>query len=98
MRGGISYIANRYGKANNKYMESYDIKAPSKYITYLDANNRYGWAMSQYLPIGGFRWLKEKEINDIDLAKYEEDSKKGLISEVDLNTPKSYMICITTVH
>ena len=41
MRGGISYIANRYGKANNKYMESYDRKAPSEYITYLDANNLY---------------------------------------------------------
>ena len=54
MRGGISYIANRYGKANNKYMKEYDEKAPSKYIMYLDANNLYGWAMSQYLPTGGF--------------------------------------------
>ena len=55
MRGGISYIANQYGKANNKYMETYDEKAPSKYIMYLDANNLYGWAMSQYLPTGGFK-------------------------------------------
>ena len=55
MRGGVSYIANRYGKANNKYMKSYDEKAPSKYIMYLNANNLYGWAMSQYLPTGGFK-------------------------------------------
>ena len=45
MRGGISYIANRYGKANNTYMKTYNEKAPSKYIMYLDANNLYGWAM-----------------------------------------------------
>ena len=40
--------------------------------------------MSQYLPTGGFRWLTEKDINKIDLAKYKEDSKKGLILKVDL--------------
>ena len=89
LSGGISYIANRYGKANNKYMKEYDEMAPSKYINmYLDANNLYGWAMSQYLPTGGFRWMKEKQINKIDLAKYKDDSKKGLIMEVDLEYPK----------
>ena len=88
MRGGISYIANRYGKANNKYMKSYNEKAPSKYIMYLDANNLYGWAMSQYLPTGGFRWITEKQISKLDLAKYNENSKKGLILEVDLEYPK----------
>ena len=46
MRGGVSYIANRYGKANNKYIKEFDEKAPSKYITYLEANNLYGWAVS----------------------------------------------------
>ena len=88
MRGGISYIANRYGKANNKYMKTYDEKAPSKYIMYLDANNLYGWAMSQYLPTGGFKWMTEKQIDNIDLGKYKEDSKKGLILEVDLAYPE----------
>ena len=88
LRGGISYIANRYGKANNIYMKEYDEKAPSKYIMYLDANNLYGWAMSQYLPTGGFRWMKQKQIDELDLAKYKEDTKKGLILEVDLEYPK----------
>ena len=88
MRGGISYIANRCGKANNKYMREYNEKAPSKYIMYLDANNLYGWDMSQYLPTGGFKWLTEKQINNINLADYKDDSKKGLILEVDLEYPK----------
>ena len=88
MRGGISYIANRYGKANNKYMEEYSKEDKSKYIMYLDANNLYGWAMSQYLPTGGFNWLNEEELNNIDLGKYEEKSNEGLILEVDLEYPK----------
>ena len=88
LRGGISYIANRYGKANNKYMKEYNEKAPSKYIMYLDANNLYGWAISQYLPTGGFKWLTEKQINNLNLAKYQEDSNKGLILEVDLEYPE----------
>ena len=90
MHGGVSYIANRYGKGNNKYRKEYNEKGPSKYIMYLDANNLYGWAMSQYLPTDGFRSLTEKEINKIDLAKYKEDSKKGVILEVDLKYPREF--------
>lgn len=86
--GGISYIANRYSKANNKYMKEYYENKPSKYIMYLDANNLYGWAMSQYLPTGGFKWMTQKQIDNIDLAKYKEDSKNGLILEVDLKYPQ----------
>ena len=87
-RGGISYIANRYSKANNKYMKIYNDKAPSKYIMYFDANNLYGFAMSQCLPYGNFKWLTEKQIDKLDLAKYKEDSKKGFILEVKLEYPK----------
>ena len=88
MRGGTSYIANRYGKANNKYMKNYDEKAPTKYIMYLDANNLYGWAMSQYLPTGNFKWLSQKRIRKTNLGKYTENSDKGLILEVDLEYPQ----------
>ena len=88
MRGGTSYIANRYGEANNKYMKTYNEKAPSKYIMYLDANNLYGWAMSQYLPTGNFKWLSQKQIEKTNLGEYTENSKKGLILEVDLEYPQ----------
>ena len=84
MGGGVSYITNRYGNANNNYMKEYDEKAPSKYIMYLDANNLFGWAMSQYLPIGNFKWMTDNEISKIDLGKYKANGKKGLILEVDL--------------
>ena len=88
MRGGTSYIANRYGEANNKYMKNYDDKIPSKYIMYLDANNLYGWAMSQYLPTGSFEWLSPKQIEKINLNKYTENSNKGMILEVALEYPQ----------
>ena len=59
IRGGVSMISKRHGKANNKYMgEEYDPSQPSKYVTYLDANNLYGWAMSKPLPTGNFKWMK----------------------------------------
>ena len=59
LRGGISCIFKRYSKANNKYLNNYDPKKESTFITYLDMNNLYGWAMSEYLPYGGFKWLKK---------------------------------------
>ena len=62
MRGDISYIAKRHSKTNNKCMQSYDAKKPSKFITYLDASNLYGWAMSQYLPYNRFKWLNKKKL------------------------------------
>ena len=60
LRGGVSYIANRYAKANNPYMKDYVNTKETNYIMYLDANNLYGWAMGQPLPTGGFKRLTEK--------------------------------------
>ena len=54
-RGGISYISNRYSKANNKYLKSYDPKQESKHVIYLDANNLYGYATSEYLLTSAFK-------------------------------------------
>ena len=52
MRGDISYIAKRHTKANTKYMKCCEQYKENKYIMYL-----YGWAMSQYLPYSGLKWL-----------------------------------------
>ena len=60
MKGGNSYIAKRYNKANNKCMTDYDSSKKSKFIVYLDANNLYGWAMGHNLPYDGFKWLSQK--------------------------------------
>ena len=47
LTGGISYIAKRYAKANNKYMNDYDSKKLSTFITYLDMNDLCGWGLSE---------------------------------------------------
>ena len=86
MRVGISYIAKRYSKPNNKCMQSYDAKKPSKFIKYLDENNLYGWAMIQYLPYSGFKWLNQKEISDFYLNSISENSSIGYI-KVELEYP-----------
>ena len=65
MRGGISYIAKRYSRANNKSMKSYDPNNPSKYIKYLDAKNLYSQTMRKYLPYGRFKWLNQNEIDGL---------------------------------
>ena len=58
MRGGISYVNKRYSRANNKNFPNYDKEKFIKYINYLNIDNLYGHAMSQYLPYGGYKWVK----------------------------------------
>ena len=82
LRGGISYIAKRYAKANNKYMNDYDPKKPSTFISYLDMNNLYGWAMSEYFPSETFKWLEN--IDDFNVMSINEKSSIGYFLEVDL--------------
>ena len=65
LRGGIFYIAKRYAKANNKYMNDYDPEKPSTFITYQYMNNLCGWPMSEYLPYGGFKWFKNVDEFDV---------------------------------
>ena len=87
IRGGICHSIHRYARANNKYMKNYDENKESSYIQYLDKNNLYGWAMSQKLPVNGFKWINN-EINEELIKNYDENSDKDYILEVDVKYPK----------
>ena len=89
IRGGISIISNRYGKANNKYMKDFNKSEPSKYLMYVDANNLYGCAMSEKLPVHSFKWMSNKEIENIFNNRIVQVwEKTPCILEVDLEYPE----------
>ena len=85
IRGGVSYIANRYSKPNNKYLEDYDENKESSYLIYLDANNLYGWSMSQPLPIVEFKWLPKDKWDEVSTVK----KGIGYFIECDLAYPEN---------
>lgn len=97
-RGGQAIIAKRYARANNPYLpDGMDASKPESYITYLDANNLYGWAMSRKLPIRNFAWVNAERLATIAVevspGVYELDPSwidgdTGLILEVDLEYPE----------
>ena len=78
IRGEICQATQRYAKGNNEYMKNYDKNNESSYIEYLDANNLYGWAMSQKLPVKSFKWVvKQKK-----LSKFNEEYIKNMMKIV----------------
>ena len=95
IRGGISHISKRYAEASNKYMKDYNPDEGSTYIQYLDANNLYGWAMSQSPSTHGFKWMKnltKESLMDIlekaNSSMLNPRKGKGYIFEVDLEYPR----------
>ena len=91
IRGGICHAIHRYAKANNKYMENYDNNKESPCIRYLDANNLYGWAISQKLPVNAFKWINDVTgIDEEFIRNYNEDNDKGYILEVDVKYPRKF--------
>ena len=86
MRGGIINICHRYATSNHPNMDStYNENEEPKTLTYQDANLQYSWAMSQMLPIKGFKWVSPDEV---DILNVPEDSKLGYILEVELENPQ----------
>ena len=73
----MSVITKRQAVANNKYMRDYNPNEESVYILYWDANNLYGWAMSEPLPTHGFEWMTDEELTNI-----------SCFLEVDMEYPK----------
>ena len=101
IRGGICHAIHGYAKANNKYMKNYDKDMESSYLEYLDANNLYGQAVSQKLPVNGFEWVKRLfersstecdsiEFDEGSIKNFNEDSNKGYFLETDVEYPKSF--------
>ena len=88
IRGGISMITTRYAEANHPHLSSgFDPMSRLAYLIYLDANNLYGWAMSQPLPTHGFRWLTADEIRVLNISHLSAVAEDGYILEVDIHYP-----------
>ena len=96
--GGISMITTRYAQTNFPTLLWYDASRPHVHLIYLDANNLYGWAMSQPLPTGGFRFLQLDEIEALapvrELSDDAEDGYMRLISTIH----NIYTTLATTTH
>ena len=88
IRGGITQSVHRWAAANNPYMDKYDSSKPTKYLQYLDANNLYGWAMSQPSPTGGFRWIKCNGNRNRLVEEMASKKDLGYWLEVDMSYPK----------
>ena len=85
IRGGIYHAIQRYAKANNKFMKS-------SYIQYLDANNLYGKAMTEKLPVRGFRWMDDiSKIDENFVKDYNKNDHKSYILDVDIDYPSKLL-------
>ena len=88
MRGGISYASKRYSKANNENCPNFDKEKQEIHFNCLDMNNLCGGAMSEYLPYGGFKWVKITNETVHRILNKKDNSLHGYYLEVDLDYPK----------
>ena len=95
IRGAMCQSVHRYAKANNKYMKNCNKNIESSYLMYLDVKYLYGWAMSQKLPVNGFKWENDlSRFNEDFIKKCNENSDIGYFFEVDVEYPKKYLVLI----
>ena len=89
IRGGIAVITHRRARANNPLLGPtyYNPAEPTSYIIYLDANNLYGWAMSQSLPCSTFELVTGEDVAGVDWLSVDDDAEIGYFLEVDLEYP-----------
>ena len=87
LRGGVTTINHRHFKAHNDYLDDHDSSQPTSFIHYIDMNNLYGAGMSEKLPTGGFRWLSEQEVQQLQPLTVNADGDKCYILQVDLHYP-----------
>ncbi|CAG2194510.1 unnamed protein product [Mytilus edulis] len=66
IRGGITVATQRFAKVNNPYVEECNADKPINYLMYVDADNLYGWDMSNYPPTGGFEWINTEEMPTLE--------------------------------
>ena len=90
IRGALCHEIHRYAKANNKHMKNYDKNIESSYLMYLDANNLYGWAMSQKPPANGLEWEENiHKFNEDFVKNYVKGSNKGYFLKLDVEYLKN---------
>lgn len=87
LRGGVCAVSHRHAKANNPRVAGYDPTKPKKWLRYDDANNLYGWAMSQKLPVGNFKWGQISKWSEARIIAMKDDASHGAFFCVDLEYP-----------
>lgn len=87
IRGGITSCIKRHAKANNPHVMDYDENKEITYLSYIDANNLYGWAMSNSMPKNNFKWLSKKKVKNFDVMSVDKESPVGYFLECDIAYP-----------
>ena len=92
IRDGLTQVIKKHAVANHKYLPSYDASKNSVFLQYLDANNLYGYAMGQKLPLDGYEWDDIKKFSSDFVKNYDVNDDKGYLLEVDVEYPEEMRV------